>query len=293
MQILLIGKNGQLGWELERTLTTLGSVTAMSHAEIDLEQPEAIRALVRQERPHLIVNAAAYTAVDKAESERDRAWSVNAIAPGILAEEAQRVKAAFIHYSTDYVFDGQKRTPYLESDVPNPINAYGHSKQGGERLIQDVGDAYIILRTSWVYSLRQQNGFVNKVLQWAHQNEVVRIVKDQFGSPTWARMLAEETSSLVAASGDQLYDFIKSRQGIYHAAGKGGVTRLEWAQAILRYDPNLAEQRVKKLEGAMTSEFPTPAARPAFSALSCERFETTFNLHVPNWEESLQLALGE
>jgi dTDP-4-dehydrorhamnose reductase len=239
------------------------------------------------------VNAAAYTAVDKAESERDRAWSVNAIAPGILAEEAQRVKAAFIHYSTDYVFDGQKRTPYLESDVPNPINAYGHSKQGGERLIQDVGDAYIILRTSWVYSLRQQNGFVNKVLQWAHQNEVVRIVKDQFGSPTWARMLAEETSSLVAASGDQLYDFIKSRQGIYHAAGKGGVTRLEWAQAILRYDPNLAEQRVKKLEGAMTSEFPTPAARPAFSALSCERFETTFNLHVPNWEESLQLALGE
>jgi dTDP-4-dehydrorhamnose reductase len=292
MQILLTGKNGQLGWELQRTLTTLGNVTALSHAEIDLEQPESIRVLVRKERPHLIVNAAAYTAVDMAESEKDRAWKVNAIAPGILAEEARRVKAAFIHYSTDYVFDGQKGTSYVESDVPNPINSYGRSKQEGERLVQNIDDAYIILRTSWVYSLRQQGGFVNKVLEWAHQRQVLRVVEDQIGSPTWARVLAEVTTSVAANGEDHLYDYFKSRRGIYHAAGKGAVSRLEWAQAILRHDPAPTEQRVQRLEGALSSEFPTPAARPAYSALNCDRFEATFNLRIPNWDESLQLAMG-
>ena len=293
MQILLIGTGGQLGWELNRTLRVLGDVAAFDYPEIDLEQPEMIRNLVQRKQPHLVVNAAAYTAVDKAETEQDRAWKVNAIAPGILAEEAEKLKAVCIHYSTDYVFNGQKRGPYVETDEPAPINFYGRSKLEGERLVQNSEGAYIILRTSWVYSLRQQSGFVNKVLQWARENETMRVVEDQIGSPTWARLLAELTTSLVARGGDQLYNFVKSKRGIYHAAGSGGVSRLEWARAIIRYDSHPEQQRAKKLESALSSEFPTPATRPPHSVLNCERFERTFDLRIPNWEESLQLAMGE
>jgi len=293
MRILLLGKMGQLGWELQRALAVLGEVRAIGYPEIDLEQPELIRKLVRKERPQLIVNAAAYTAVDGAETEQERAWRVNAAAPGILAEEARRLKAACIHYSTDYVFDGRKGMPYVEEDLPNPINAYGRSKLEGERLVRNVDDAYIILRASWVYSLRRQSGFVTKVLGWARQNEVLRVVADQIGSPTWSRMLAEITAGLIARGGGQAYEYVKSQRGIYHVAGKGASSRLEWAKTILRYDPHRGEQRARKVEPALSSEFPTPAARPAYSALDCERFEKTFGLRIPKWDESLQLALEE
>lgn len=292
MQILLIGKVGQLGWELQRTLGVLGDVAALDYPEIDLERAESIRDAVRRVRPQIIINAAAYTAVDKAESEPDRARQINAAAVGILAEEAQKLKAAVIHYSTDYVFNGKKNSPYLETDEPNPINVYGESKLGGEQRVQAVDDAYIILRTSWVYSLRQGSGFVNKVLEWARQNEVLHIVEDQIGSPTWARMLAEATTSLIAGGRDQIYDYLKSHRGIYHLAGKGGVSRLEWAKAILRYDPHPEDQRTRWVEGARSSDFPTPAARPLYSVLNCELFEATFHLRIPDWEESQQLALG-
>ncbi len=292
MRILLIGTTGQLGWELNRSLNVLGEVAAFDYPEIDLEHPEMIRDLIRRVQPRLVVNAAAYTAVDKAEVEQDRAWKINAIAPGILAEEAERLKAVCIHYSTDYVFNGQKREPYVETDETGPINFYGRSKLEGEHLVQNADGAYVILRTSWVYSLRQQGGFVNKVLEWARQREVLRIVEDQVGSPTWARMLAELTASLVARGGGQLYDYVSSGRGIYHAAGSGGLSRLEWARAILRYDLHPEQQRVKKLEPAFSSEFPTPAARPLYSVLNCERFEKTFDLRIPGWEESLQLAMG-
>ncbi len=292
MQILLIGKVGQLGWELQRTLGVLGKISAFDYPNIDLEQSEVVRDLVRGMHPQIIINAAAYTAVDKAETEQDRAWKINAIAPGILAEEAKKLNAVCVHYSTDYVFNGQKKEPYVETDEPDPINIYGKSKLEGERLMEDVDGAHIILRTSWVYSLRQQGGFVNKVLEWARQNDVLHIVEDQVGSPTWARMLAEVTTTLIARGGNQLHGFFKAHRGVYHLAGKGDVSRLEWAKAILRYDPHPLEQRARSLEPASSSEFPTPATRPLYSALNCERFEKIFDLRIPNWEESLQLAMG-
>jgi len=293
IQILLIGRSGGLGWELQRTLAALGEVHTAGHPEIDLERTDLLRELVRKVKPQLIVNAAAYTAIDEAESEPERAWKVNAGAAGILAEEARRLKAVCIHYSTDYVFDGRKGSPYVETDPPNPINSYGRSKLEGERLIRDVDDAYIILRTGWLYSLRRPGGFVNKVLAWARQREVLRIVEDQVGSPTWSRMLAEATAGMIARGGEQIYDFLKSHQGIYHVAGRGACSRLEWAQLILRYDPHPEQQCVRKIEPALSSEFPAPASRPAYSALDCNRFEKTFDLRLPDWEDCLRLAMQE
>jgi dTDP-4-dehydrorhamnose reductase len=215
-QILLIGKNGQLGWELHRTLATLGELTAVDYPEIDLECPESGRDLIRQIHPQVIVNAAAYTAVDQAETEQERAWKINALAPGMLAEEARKLNALFIHYSTDYVFDGTKGAPYVEEDAPNPLNFYGRSKLEGERLVQEAEGVSLILRTSWVYSLRQQGGFVGKVLQWSRQQETLRMVDDQIGNPTWARMLAEITSQ-VLARGEK---YIHERTGLYHLCGQ-------------------------------------------------------------------------
>ena len=203
-RILLIGKNGQLGWELQRTLATLGELNAVDFPEIDLENPQSVCNLIRQIRPQVVVNAAAYTAVDQAETEQERARKINALAPGILAEETCKLNAIFVHYSTDYVFDGKKGAPYVEEDAPNPLNFYGRSKLEGERLVQQAGGTFLILRTSWVYaqrtsagSLRQQGGFVNKVLQWARQQETLRMVSDQVANPTWARMLAEITAQVL------------------------------------------------------------------------------------------------
>ena len=285
--ILLIGKNGQLGWELHRTLATLGELMAVDYPEIDLEHPETGRDLIRQIRPQMIVNAAAYTAVDQAETEQERAWKINALAPGMLAEEAQRLNAVFIHYSTDYVFGGNKGAPYIEEDTPNPLNYYGRSKLEGERLVQEVGGVSLILRTSWVYSLRQQGGFVGKVLQWSRQQETLRMVNDQIGNPTWARMLAEITSQ-VLAHGD---DYVRERAGLYHLSGSGFASRFEWAQLILELDPHRQEQTVKVIFPALTSDFPTPAQRPLFSALDCSRFGNSFHLVLPSWQKALRLAV--
>jgi len=286
-RILLIGKKGQLGWELQRTLATLGELTAVDYPEIDLEHPESGRDLIRQVRPQVIVNAAAYTAVDQAETEQERAWNINAIAPGLLAEEARRSNAIFVHYSTDYVFDGKKGAPYIEADTPNPLNFYGRSKLEGERLVQEAGGISLILRTSWVYSLRQQGGFVGKVLQWSRQQETLRMVDDQIGNPTWARMLAEMTSQ-VLARGEK---YIHERTGLYHLAGSGFASRLEWAQVILELDPHRQEQTVKDIFPALTTDFPTPAERPLFSALDCDNFAATFGLRLPAWETALQMAM--
>jgi dTDP-4-dehydrorhamnose reductase len=286
-QILLIGKNGQLGWELHRTLATLGELTAVDYPEIDLECPESGRDLIRQIHPQVIVNAAAYTAVDQAETEQERAWKINALAPGMLAEEARKLNALFIHYSTDYVFDGTKGAPYVEEDAPNPLNFYGRSKLEGERLVQEAEGVSLILRTSWVYSLRQQGGFVGKVLQWSRQQETLRMVDDQIGNPTWARMLAEITSQ-VLARGEK---YIHERTGLYHLAGNGFASRFEWAQLILKLDPQRQEQTVKEILPALTTDFPTPAQRPLFSALDCSHFRRVFNFVLPPWQEALCLAI--
>lgn len=289
-RILLLGKWGQLGWELQRTLAPLGEVSAFDFPEIDLANESQVREIVRSHHPQVIVNATAYTAVDKAESEPEIAMAINARAPGILAEEALRLSAAVIHYSTDYVFDGTKGSEYLESDLPNPLGIYGRSKLGGERAIQAVGGNYLILRTSWVYSLRRES-FVTKVLQWSRQQAVLRVVGDQIGNPTWARMLAEATALLLAKGGDGWLDWLKEKRGLYHLAGSGSASRQEWAQAILMYDPQREAQVTREIQPALTADFPTPAQRPLFSALNCDLFGQAFELHLPPWDEALRLAM--
>lgn len=291
MQILLIGKNGQLGWELHRTLATLGQVVALDYPEIDLAQAEDVRRTVRQIRPEVIVNASAYTAVDQAESQIEIANTVNVRAPGLLAEEANALGAALLHFSTDYVFDGSKGSPYNEYDVPNPLGVYGRSKLEGERAVEQAGGVYLILRTSWVYSLRRDS-FVTKVLQWSRQQINLQVVDDQVSNPTWSRMLAEVTAQLLAEGGKDVFGWVRERGGLYHLAGDGFTSRLDWAQAILRYDPHREEQVTRQILPARTADFPTPAQRPLFSALDCNKFVNTFGLRLPAWEDALRLAMG-
>ena len=296
--LLLLGKRGQLGWELRRCLAPLGKLIAVDYPEIDLTNPEAVQKMVQEMRPHVIINATAFTAVDRAESDPEIAMRVNAAAPGILAEQAKALNAAFIHYSTDYVFDGQKGSPYQETDQPNPLNVYGQSKLAGEQAVAQSDGAYLVLRTSWVYSLRRDS-FVLKVLQWARQQPIIKVVTDQIGNPTWARMLAEATAQVLAgasrtcsgAAQDSIYSFLQERRGVYHLAGDGYASRLAWAQAILRCDPHAEEQITHQLLPALTQDFPTPARRPLFSALDCRRFGDTFGIRLPPWEEALQLAM--
>ncbi|RJP50775.1 MAG: dTDP-4-dehydrorhamnose reductase [Anaerolineaceae bacterium] len=287
MRILLLAKNGQLGWELHRALLPLGDVTAVDFPQINLEQPDTYVGLIREVKPNLIVNPAAYTAVDLAETERERARNINAAAAGILAEEAKRLDAILVHYSTDYVFDGKKGALYIEDDEPNPLNMYGLSKLEGERAIQAADCEHLILRTCWVYSMRMVGGFVAKVLEWSRRQTQLRMVTDQVSNPTWARTLAEITA-LLLSRGD---GYLRERTGLYHLAGGGYASRYEWAQKILELDPKKEEQTATEMLPALTSDFPTPAERPLFSALDCSKFESAFNLKIPDWKTALELAM--
>ena len=293
MRILLLGNTGQLGWELERTLAPLGSITALDYPQVDLGEPESLRKLVRLSQPQVIVNATAYTAVDKAEAERDLAFKVNAFGPGILAEEARSLGAILLHYSTDYVFDGVKTTPYRETDAPAPLNVYGQSKLAGEQAVRQAGGAGLVLRTSWVYSLRRDN-FVTKVLAWSRQQCSLRLVSDQVSSPTWCRMLAEISAQALALAMVQPdpYGWVEERSGIYHVANGGFASRLGWGRALMRLDPRRSEQVVEEILPASSADFPAPARRPSFSALSCDHFRDVFGLELPGWEGALQLALS-
>ena len=290
MKILLIGKNGQVGWELHRTLFPLGEVVAVDYPEIDLTDVNQTRLFVRKIQPQVIVNAAAYTNVDQAETERGIAFAVNGIAPGVLAKEAEKNGSLLIHYSTDYVFDGQKSEPYLEKDQPNPINVYGESKLAGERAIQEINGMHLIFRTSWVYSLRRPC-FVTKALQWALEKKTLRIVEDQIGNPTWCRTLAEITAQIIGKEKRALGDWLEQKKGIYHVAGKGSATRYEWAKKILEKDPLHNQHKVNRILPAKSTEFDTLAARPAYSALNCNKVEEVFNIRIPPWEAQLALAL--
>jgi len=258
MEILLIGKQGQVGWELQRTLASLGNIKAVDYPEIDLAQESSIRTWIRGTKPDVIVNAAAYTAVDKAESEPDMAMAINGTAPGIMAEEARTCGALLVHYSSDYVFDGTKGESYNETDASNPINVYGLSKLAGDQNIEQVNCDYLILRTTWVYSMRQ-GGFVRKVLEWARKNLELRIVSDQVGSPTWARALAEVTAQVLVMGREHPLGWWNERKGIYHLGGRGVVSRFDWARKILEFDPNPDEQIVQEMNAALTADFPTPA----------------------------------
>ena len=290
-KILLIGCNGQLGWECQRTLACQGELTCLDYPQIDLRHPQGLAGLVQTLRPDLIINSAAYTAVDKAEVESEAAYAINAEAPGVLAQAAREVQAALIHFSTDYVFDGNKGKEYLEGDSSHPLNVYGKSKLAGEEQVLAAGGAALILRTSWVYSMRGNSSFVSKALAWSHQQEVVKVVTDQIASPTWARLLAEITAQLVGQAGEDAFDWIGQRAGLYHLAGSGSASRFDVARLAIELDPQKATQVCKSLQGALTSDFPTPAQRPLFTGLDCSLFKQTFNMQLPPWQSALKLAL--
>lgn len=290
LKILSFAKNGQLGWELQRTLAPLGKVIALDYPEVDFTHPESLRALVEQTNPDIIVNPAAYTAVDRAESEPETAYLVNSQSVAVLAQEAAKRRVPFIHYSTDYVFDGTKGNPYIESDETNPLNVYGHSKLEGEQAVLEAGGVGIILRTSWVYSLRQ-GGFVSKVLQWARQQETMCIVDDQISGPTSARMLAQATALMIAKAHLKPYYYLVERAGLYHLAGDGACSRYEWAKAIIALDPKKDEQVVKELLTAKSIDFPAPAVRPRESVLCCDKFERVFGLRLPMWGNALEMLI--
>jgi len=289
-KILQIGTIGQLGWELLRTCAPLGEVVALDYPDVDLSDSNGLRELVRSVKPDIIINAAAYTNVDKAESEPELARAINAIGPGVLAEEAKKIDAVLVHYSTDYVFDGTKGSPYVETDQPNPLNVYGQTKLEGEQAVAASGCVNLVLRTSWVYSMRQ-GGFVTKVLQWARTQEVMRVVDDQISGPTSARLLAEMSALLLAKLDYCAYDWLEANSGVFHIAGDGACSRYEWAQKILQLDPHKEEQVVKTIERASSSEFPVPAERPMISVLNNDKLEKTFGLRLPSWEVGLRLTL--
>ena len=291
-KILLLGNTGQVGWELNRTLLTLGELTALDYPQIDLADPEKIRNLVRESKPDIIVNATAYTNVDKAESEPELAMAINGIGPGVLAEEAKRLGAALIHYSTDYVFDGTKGEPYTEEDVPNPLNVYGKTKLAGEQAIEAIGGAILIFRTSWVYSLRRPC-FVTKVLQWARENETLRIVDDQVSSPTWARTLAEATAQIVAQGRGDPVEYIREKRGLYHLAGGGSCSRYEWARAMLEQLPKEETFKVKNIEPAKSDEFLTLAERPLKTFMTCDQFGRVFDMVISQWKEVFSVAMDQ
>ncbi|HEY9087227.1 MAG TPA: dTDP-4-dehydrorhamnose reductase [Anaerolineaceae bacterium] len=290
MRILILGKTGQLGWELLRATESLGPVIALDYPEIDLSHPEMIRELIGHERPQVIINATAYTDVDGAERDAKLAMAINGYGPGFLAEEARRIKAALIHYSTDYVFDGKLGSAYTEADTPNPLGSYAQSKLAGEQWVQGVSDSYLIFRTAWLYSMRRPS-FVTKVLGWARKQETLKVVTDQVSNPTWARMMAEVTAQVLAMSIPDPAGWIAEHRGLYHVAGSGHASRFEWAQAILACDPRKEEQTVRELQPALTADFPTPAERPLFSALDCSLFESTFGLYLPEWRQTLSRAM--
>jgi dTDP-4-dehydrorhamnose reductase len=288
--IFLIGKNGQLGWELHRALISLGEVTALDAPDIDICDRDGLRRALYAIRPGVIINASAYTAVDQAENEPETAMAVNAGGPGFLASLAAEMGAAFIHYSTDYVFDGKKGSPYVESDPPAPLGVYAASKLAGEQAVAAAGGAYLLLRTSWLYSLRRAS-FVTKVLEWSRKQTVMHVVSDQVSNPTWARTLAQITALALAQGHPDVFGWLRERRGVYHLAGDGYASRLEWAQAVLENDPQPEEQHVRELLPALTSDFPTPAERPLFSALDCSRFTGVFGLRLPEWRAALKLAM--
>lgn len=284
-RILIIGKIGQVGWELRRTLAPLGDLVAVDFPEIDLTRPDSIRAWVQKVEPRVIINAAAYTAVDKAESDPERAMQINGVAPGILGEEAKRRQALLVHYSTDYVFDGAKRTPYVETDLPNPLGAYGRTKLAGDEAVRASGAAHLIFRLCWVYGSRGQN-FMLTMMRLARERETLRVVKDQHGCPTWSRMIAETTAHAVgrALGAGEPERFT----GTYHLAASGATTWHGFAEAIITRMP---EKKCRAVEAITTAEYPTPARRPAYSVLDCSLLERTFGLRLPEWEPSLDLVL--
>jgi dTDP-4-dehydrorhamnose reductase len=293
VKILVTGKNGQVGFELQRALSTLGEVVAVDQSDCDLADPDAIRALMRRVAPDVIVNPAAYTAVDKAEADRDTAFAVNAGAPGVFGEEAARMKALVVHYSTDYVFDGNKAGSYAETDQPDPQSVYGSTKYAGERALADANPRHLILRTSWVVGAHGGN-FAKTMLRLAAEREQLSVVADQFGAPTSAALLADITAQLVRQYLREGADGFP--YGTYHVAAAGETSWYDYARFVIA-EAIAAGKTLKAGPDAVkplaTSDYPTPARRPTNSRLDTTHFRTTFGLRLPHWQESVRHVLQQ
>ncbi|GJH02896.1 dTDP-4-dehydrorhamnose reductase [Paraburkholderia terrae] len=287
--ILVTGVNGQVGFELARTLQGLGRVIAVDRSVLDLSNLDQVRSLVRETRPHLIVNPAAYTAVDKAETEAELAMLVNGEAPGVLAEEGKKLGATLIHYSTDYVFDGTKDDAYVETDVTNPQNVYGASKLAGEQAIQASGCAHLIFRTSWVYGARGKNFLLTMVRLGADRPEL-KVVADQYGAPTWSNTIATLTAHIVAQStaAEDSARWWQARTGVYHLTAGGSTSWHGFASAIFDRADLDKPPRVLPIPA---SDYPTPAKRPVNSRMSNDKLEQVFGLRAPLWDDALRLCM--
>jgi dTDP-4-dehydrorhamnose reductase len=285
--ILLFGKVGQVGWELRRTLAPMSRLVCVDYPEVDFTQPDSIRRWIADAAPDIVVNAAAYTAVDKAETEAALAAKINAEAPGVMAEETARRGALLVHYSTDYVYEGTKTTPYVEDDPPNPQGAYARTKLAGDRAIQAAGGAHLIFRLCWVYGARGSN-FLLTMMRLARERETLRVVADQIGCPTWSRLIAETTALAlrqVRSPADA-----RGLSGIYHLCASGQTSWHGFAQAIIDLMP-ADEKKCRTVQAITTAEYPTPTKRPAYSVMSCAKLERTFGLRLPDWHESLRQVL--
>jgi dTDP-4-dehydrorhamnose reductase len=306
-RILLTGKNGQVGHDLQDFLPLLGEVVSLDRQQLDLSRPDEIRSVIRKIRPTVIVNAAAYTAVDQAEKEESLARAINAEAPAILAEEAKRIGAALIHYSTDYVFDGTKKSPYEETDPTDPINVYGKTKLVGEKAIRDSGVHHLIFRTAWVYSTRGKN-FLLTILRLATEREELRIVGDQIGAPTWSREIAFATTQVLQRVFDRVGNTSAWAElsGTYHVTAGGETSWFEFAKAIFEEATKQAASPVPWFASATkgrpllvrdvipitTAEYPTPARRPAYSVLSNRRITSAFGIELADWRAQLGQAFA-
>jgi dTDP-4-dehydrorhamnose reductase len=291
MKILLLGKNGQVGWELQRSLAPLGEVLALDRNSTthcgDLSNLEGLAETVRVFRPQVVVNAAAYTAVDKAESDSSTAHLVNALAPEVLSRACAALDAMLVHYSTDYVFDGSGQMPWLETDPAGPLNVYGHSKLAGEQGIAKQGAKHVIFRTSWVYGTEGGN-FAKTMLRLAQERDKMAVINDQFGAPTGAALLADITAMCLQQP--------QGLSGIYHLAAAGETTWHAYAQYVLqtakRLKPEMA-YKVKEVAAVPTSEFPTPAQRPLNSRLNCSRLQNDLQCQLPDWQKGVDAMLSK
>ncbi|MDN7750139.1 dTDP-4-dehydrorhamnose reductase [Burkholderia gladioli] len=288
--ILLTGINGQVGYELARSLQGLGRVIALDRQALDLSEPESIRRVVREIEPQLIVNPAAYTAVDQAETDVAAATRLNVEVPAVFAEEAKRVGAALVHYSTDYVYAGEGERRYVETDPVGPRNVYGRTKLDGERAIVASGCRHLILRTSWVYGMRGRN-FLKTMLRLGAERDELNVVADQIGAPTWSRTIADLTAAILAqsvATGCTSNDWWTNHSGIYHLAAAGETSWHGFAEAIFAESGGERRPLVRPIPA---SAYPTPATRPSNSRLSMDKLERSFGLTVPDWREALRLCM--
>jgi dTDP-4-dehydrorhamnose reductase len=283
-KILLFGKVGQVGWELRRTLAPMCDFVCVDYPEVDFTAPDSIRRTIAAAAPDIIINAAAYTAVDKAESDLALAAKINADAPGLMAEEAGRRGALLVHFSTDYVFDGAKTTPYVETDAPNPLGAYARTKHAGDEAIRRSGANHLIFRLCWVYGARGAN-FMLTMQRLAREREKLRVVADQVGCPTWSRQIAETTA--LALRQVRTPADARAVSGTYHLCSTGHTSWHGFASAIIDLMPAEAK-KCREVEAITSAEYPTPTKRPAYSVMSCAKLGQTFNLRLPDWHDSLR-----